>query len=235
MRDQCGRKELEWADTTSTQCLYTCAMLPTMLGCGTAPRCVAFALDMERLAAAKTAAAASGDVPYVSTNDVLTSAFFNETGARIGMMGMDMRGRLDSISGDMAGNYVTVLAMDSDTFGTPAAVRKMLSATPHQTTGRPLPSCCGWMACRANDSGRFAMATNWASFAKNIPQIDGCELEIHLPCHNPAHCLYDLMVPFSAGKDKQGVMCWTVNSDEDGLKAALPVGDCISRDLFPKV
>ena len=32
MRDMCGRKELEWADSLSTTCLYTCSMLPAMLG-----------------------------------------------------------------------------------------------------------------------------------------------------------------------------------------------------------
>ena len=233
MRDQCGRKELEWGDTTSTACLYTCAMVPAMFGCSRATRCVAFEVDSNRVTNAKEAAVSSskGEVSYVTTNDILTSAFFNECSTRIGMMGMDCRTRIDNISKDLAGNYVTVLTMDQDTFGTPAAVRKMLSSTPHQTTMRPLPSCCKWMCCR--DSAKFAMSVNWATFAGNIVTFDECELSVHLPVHNPAYVMFDLMVPFALGGGKTGVMCWTVSSDEDGLRNALPVGDCVSRDLFP--
>ena len=114
MRDVCGRAELEWADKPDTQFLYTIAMLPAMLGCGKKPECVAFYLDDDRLAAAKAAAVAEdGSVAYVSTNDVITSAFFNAVGARIGMMGMDCRGRIDGIGDDLA-----ALTMDPDIAGT---------------------------------------------------------------------------------------------------------------------
>ena len=107
MRDVCGRAELEWADKPDTQFLYTIAMLPAMLGCGKKPECVAFYLDDDRLAAAKAAAVAEdGSVAYVSTNDVITSAFFNAVGARIGMMGMDCRGRIDGIGADDGSRHV---------------------------------------------------------------------------------------------------------------------------------
>jgi hypothetical protein len=118
MRDMCGRKELEWADKPSTTCLYTCPLLPCCSG--QAPKCYAFHVDAEKLAAAKAAGAKDAAVEYVTTNDILTSGFFNECGSRIGMMGMDCRGRLEGIEADMAGNYVTALTMDEDTFGTPA-------------------------------------------------------------------------------------------------------------------
>ena len=111
---------------------------------GKKARCFAFHLDPERLAATKTAAALAGQVPYVTTNDILTSGFFNECGTRIGMMGLDCRGRLAGIDQDLAGNDVTALTLDPETFATLASVRKMLSSTPFQTTALPLPGCCGW-------------------------------------------------------------------------------------------
>ena len=77
------------------------------------------------------------------------------------------------------------------------------------------------------------MATNWSSFAGGLVQLPGCEMVIHLPVMNPANCVYDLMVPFASGVGRVGVMCWTVSSDEAGLRAALPVGECVSRELFP--
>jgi len=231
MRDTCGRKELEWADSASTVCMYTCAMLPAMLGCGKKARCFAFHLDSERLAAAKTAAAANGDVSYVTTNDILTSGFFNECGARIGMMGMDCRERLEGIGKDLAGNYVTALTMDPDTFETPATVRKMLSSTPYETTMRQLPRCCEWVCWK--ESAKFAMTTNWSSLAGGMVQLEGCKMVIHLPVQNPLNCVYDLMIPFMSRAGRVGVICWTVSTDEDGLREALPVGECVSKELFP--
>jgi len=56
MSDKCGRKEIEWAETTATACLCTCPMRPAMLGCGKRACCVAFDLDPKRGTAAKEAA-----------------------------------------------------------------------------------------------------------------------------------------------------------------------------------
>jgi len=229
MRDMCGRKELKWADSLSAQFMYTFSMLPCCGG--KAPKCYAFHVDAERLAAAKTAGAKDGVVEYVTTNDILTSGFFTECGSRIGMMGMDCRGRVDGIENDLAGNYVTALVMDPGTFASPAAVRKMLSSTPYETTLRPLPGCCRW-AC-GKESAKFAMATNWSSFAGGLVQLEGCEMVIHLPVQNPAYCVFDLMIPFASGVGKLGVICWTLSTDEDGLRQALPVGESVSTVLFP--
>ena len=227
MRDVCGRKELEWADTCGTQCLYTCGM---MFAPGK-PKCFAFELDEEQLAAAKSAGKAGGRVAHVSTNDVITSGFFTACKARIGMMGMDCRGRMEGIEDDMAGNYVTALTMDESTFGSPAAVREMLSSKPFKTTTMPLPSCFGWMC--GNDSASFAMATNWSSFAGDIVQLEGCELQIHLPLKNPAYCVFDLVIPFAARPGKVGLLCWVVSTDERGLRKALPLGSSVDATLFP--
>jgi hypothetical protein len=229
MREACGRKELEWSDSASVACMYTCAML-----CAKKVKCVAFHLDPDRLAAAKLAGAAlDSEVPFVTTNDILTSAFFTECGARIGMMGMDCRERLEGISIDLAGNYVTALTMDDETFSTPATIHKMLSSSmPYETTKKSLPTCCTWLSGR--DSAKFAMVTNWSSFAGGMVQLSAdSELVIHLPVQNPAYCVYDLMIPFASGVGKVGVICWTVSTDEEGLRRAMPVGECVSRGLFP--
>eukprot|EP00555_Chaetoceros_dichaeta_P007430 CAMPEP_0198270590 /NCGR_PEP_ID=MMETSP1447-20131203/45643_1 /TAXON_ID=420782 /ORGANISM="Chaetoceros dichaeta, Strain CCMP1751" /LENGTH=144 /DNA_ID=CAMNT_0043962691 /DNA_START=60 /DNA_END=494 /DNA_ORIENTATION=+ len=144
---------------------------------------------------------------------------------------MDCRERLEGIDKDLAGNYVTALTMDSGTFATPAAVRKMLSSTPYETTVKPLPSCCGWFC--GKESANMAMVTNWSSFAGGMVQLEGCEMVIHLPLQNPANCVFDLMIPFASNVGKMGVICWTVSTDEEGLREALPVGERVSSELFP--
>uniref|UniRef100_A0A7S1XW13 Condensation domain-containing protein n=1 Tax=Phaeomonas parva TaxID=124430 RepID=A0A7S1XW13_9STRA len=221
MRDMCNREALTWADKPWTAVMY----MSTMAFNGPAT-CRAFYLDDERVAAFKTKGAADGGVPYVTTNDLLTSGFFTVTGARIGMMGLDCRGRVEGVGADLAGNYVTALVLDDTVFETPAALRRMYASTPYATTGRKLPSCC------CGGEARFAMATNWSSFADPFA-LEGCEMRVHLPVKNPAHCVFDLMIPFAAGGGRKGVICWTLGADEAALREALPIGASVSDVLFP--
>ena len=79
------------------------------------------------------------------------------------MMGIDCRDRIKGIGSDLAGNYVSVLTMDPETYGTPVSIRKMLSSPPYTTTTKPLPGCCDWFCGR--DSGKAAMVTNWCGCA----------------------------------------------------------------------
>ena len=73
MRDMCGRKELEWVDSASAAFMYTVAMLPLMMGCAKKPRCYAFSLDAERVAAAKAEGAAAGGRLQVGVFRILNS------------------------------------------------------------------------------------------------------------------------------------------------------------------
>ena len=223
MLDHCNRKALAWVDSASA----LCHMLPILLGCGTKAKCYAFTIDADKVAVAKTKGAAEGGVEYVTTNDILTSSFFNVCNTRIGMMGLDCRGKVEGVGADAAGNYVTALVLDDAVFGTPASLRKMYASTPYQSTGRPLPGCC--LCGRAS----FAMVSNWSSFAGDLVPLADCEMVIHLPVKNPAEIMWDEMIPFTSGAGKKGVICWTVSTDEAGLRAALPVGESVSTTLFP--
>ena len=159
MRDELNqRKELEWADSPSATCMFMWSMMFEKKA-----KCFAFHVDPERVSAAKSAAARSGQVAFVSTNDILTSAFFTECRTRIGMMGIDCRDRIKGIGSDLAGNYVSVLTMDPETYGAPVSIRKMLLSPPYTTTTKPLPGCCDWLCGR--DSGKTAMVTNWCDCA----------------------------------------------------------------------
>lgn len=229
MRDACGRQQLEWIDSPKMALTFTAVMLPALMGCGKKAKCYAFHLDEEKVAAAKSAAAEQGGVPYVTTNDLLTSGFFVECGTTIGIMGLDCRGKIQGVGQDLAGNYATALVLDSGVFGTPASLRGMYSSMPYQTTTKPLPGMCS--CCCGNFN--TAMVTNWSSFAGDLVTLEGCELLLHMPVKNPAFCVFDLMIPFTSGVGKRGVLCWTVTSDEQGLRKALPLGDIVSQDLFP--
>jgi hypothetical protein len=232
MRDACGRDALRWVDSTDAGCMFMCSMLPSLFGAGKSAKCVAFKLDADRLAEAKRSGAKAGGVEYVSANDVVTSAFFNACGCRIGLMGMDCRDRVDGVAGSFAGNYVTALVLDDCIFESPGRIREMLNAgQPYRTTDKPLPSCGKWLC--GVDSARAGMVTNWSSFAGDLVKIPNCALEMHLPVKDPAAINFDCAIPFVSKPGEISVMCWTTSTDEAGLFAALPVGEVLSDSLFP--
>jgi hypothetical protein len=198
---------------------------------GKKAKCVAFKLDAARLAEAKRAGAEQCGLPFVSANDVVTSAFFNACGSRIGLMGLDCRGRVDGVHGDIAGNYVTALVLDDEVFGAPGNIRKMLGTKPYATTKKPFPSCAKWLC--GKDSASAGMVTNWSSFAGNLVVIPECQLSMHLPVKDPDAVAFDCMIPFASRPGETSVLCWTTSTDEAGLRAALPVGEVVSDALFP--
>ena len=223
-----GEKEQAWQESIGATCMFMGAML-----CKKQARCYAFHLDDERLKAAKIEGAKGVD--FVSTNDILTSAFFNACGARVGWMGFDCRDKgLPSISADLAGNYVTALVLGPEVFGTPATLRQMYTpGQPYITAQRKLPGCC----CCGNR--RMAQATNWSGFTGALVCPQGCEMVLHLPAMNPAYIYWNYLIPFVTGLDseggvKKGIMCWAVDIDVDGLKSALPLGESVSTVLFPE-
>ncbi|GMI01315.1 hypothetical protein TrVE_jg13018 [Triparma verrucosa] len=226
MRDTCGRKELAWMDSVPAMCM----MMPVMM-CPKKPKCCAFYLDPARVAEAKAKGAKDGGVPYVTTNDILTSGFFNECNSRIGMMGIDCRDKVAGLGADLAGNYVSALSIDPDTFSSPASMRKMMSEKPYKTVAKPMPSCMKW--CVGMESNSFSMVTNWSSFAGEMISLEGYEMSVHLPVQDPAYMMFDMMIPFASGPGKVGVICWVVSTDEDGIKQSLPVGEPVSKELFP--
>jgi hypothetical protein len=231
MRDACGRDALRWIDSTDAGCMFMCSLLPTLIGLGKKAKCVAFKLDAKRLAEAKRAGAEQCGLPFVSANDVVTSAFFNACKSRIGLMGLDCRGRIDGVANSSAGNYVTALVLDDEVFGAPGNIRKMLGTRPYKTTEKPFPSCAKWLC--GKDSASTGMVTNWSSFAGNLVVIPECQLTMHLPVKDPDAVAFDCMIPFASRPGETSVLCWTTSTDEAGLRAALPVGEVVSDALFP--
>ena len=118
---------------------------------------------------------------------------------------------------------VSALFMGSEVFETPATLRKMLSTKPYKPSVHDLPGCCG--------DGRTAQITNWSSFSGDLPEPEGCKLVLHLPILPGV--MWDNAIPFVASKGRKGIMTWTLNADEEGVRKGMPVGECVDDVLFP--
>jgi hypothetical protein len=134
-------------------------------------------LDAAELEEAKEKAAreVDGGVPFVSTNDVLTSWFLQRCGCKYGLMAMNLRNRIVGHTEKHAGNYTFLIFYDQPDSASPGLIRQsVLNLKRSITKDRHMPGF--WETATAS----FAMVTNWATFAKPN-NIEGCQEDLHIP------------------------------------------------------
>ena len=153
--------------------------------------------------AAKAAAKGDGDSAFVSTNDLLTTAWAKATRAQLLEMPINLRNRLSGIGDADAGNYEWVVFYQEEDCLRPGQIRKSLS-TPgkYVRCGRdpPRPLRSGMSLVRA----RYSVITNWATFARDL-EMPGCEQRLHMPCMDLAMAACELAIVFRATRTEVGV------------------------------
>jgi hypothetical protein len=86
---------------------------------------------------AATGAAVSGDgvtsstpppPPFISTNDILTTAFFNVTKSDVGFMAINFRNRYAGLTNNMAGNYEGLIGYQPSDYKDPYLIRQSISS-----------------------------------------------------------------------------------------------------------
>lgn len=134
-------------------------------------------------AAATDADDNSKTVPFVSTNDILSSWYLNHGKCTYGFMPINFRNRLEGHTDSLAGNYENAIFYYPDDCVSPGLIRKSLIANPGDSftlkrhiTGETTSTPSLW----DNISGNVYLATNWKSFSKDA-DIPGCREELHLP------------------------------------------------------
>ena len=149
------------------------------------PRTVAYGFDVSPtwLARQKAAARAGGEVPWVSTNDCVVSAFLRCLEPDVAMMAINFRGKLEGAGaaddGD-AGNYEDLLTYMRGDYETPALLRRSVGrGAPYRRAGVPATAMLSdWQHARG---ATYGAATNWSTFAKPLSFGTGEAQELHLP------------------------------------------------------
>lgn len=140
-------------------------------------------------------------VPFITTNDILTSWLFDKADMQAALTAVNMRNRSQKGAGDThAGNYeFSMLLMPQDA-ATPATLRQNMS--------RPGDFSCGRTAAPAGCYGsmriKAAIITNWATFWKEF-SIPGCTEILHLPVVDPQGPAYGYAIIFKPRADSLGV------------------------------
>jgi len=122
---------------------------------------------------AKAKAQAQG-VSFLSSNDILTSAFVKMMNADILLMPANLRGRLPCLAWSDAGNYFTSLSYTGEQASSASNLRRSLA---HGLASYTRKDDLG--AFRIMRS-RIVAVTNWSSSAKTLV-LDGCRHHFHQP------------------------------------------------------
>jgi len=147
------------------------------------------------------------EVPFVSTNDVLTQRFMKLHGG-YGFMLVNLRNRLPHLTDNDAGNYENVLYLTESDMQSPVGVRKTLSRM-HS------PSFC-----RMPWTLRICtVVTNWASLYEDL-KVEGCCQILHIPIEEEGLMSMGQAIIFKPTVDTTAMYCRSAkqfNVDDLGL------------------
>lgn len=130
------------------------------------------------------AAAQAAGFGFLSTNDILASWFFASSGATIGTLACDCRGRVGGVPGPSElrpGNYLAPIYLNQQELSTPVGVRSKVEATIERArrveAGDDVPV---EMGVRVGPASMVCNVTNWSSAYRQI-NFEGCNNVAHLP------------------------------------------------------
>lgn len=157
--------------------LLSDALLSSLLGIRSKPQSRIFDVDPQLMQAQKKLNTDDGEVEFVSTNDVVTSWFFNQTKCQHGLMALNFRSRLEGHANDLVGNYENCLYYSCPSHTSqPWLIRKSLKTL--KRVGATDDSF------RSMDMAweHISVVTNWATFvsSNDIDMVNSRQL-IHLP------------------------------------------------------
>ncbi len=163
-------------------------------------------------------------VDFISTNDIIVSAFSKLIGARIMSMAINFREKIASLQNDDAGNYEGVVMYDEARYKTPAKIRKTLqNGPPFWGLGEKLPNFWEGVFCK------MGLITNWASFATEL-KFAGCRELLHLPLVKKMP--YAAAIIFRVKQRDLGIILFSTKSKKQVEASALPLGQLISKKIF---
>lgn len=192
----------------------------------------------------KAGAGQEGQVPFVSSNDALTSWFFRHMGSDLNIMVANFRSRLPSVldlSDSHAGNYEANIPYFPGDLETPALIRQSIREDDGtfraRRAGSPSTGIPGFWTLLRN---KTAIITNWATFYADIilengspDQQSGMHPKLHLPIMEPDGLItsvWNSAIIFRPRAGALGLLMITRRFDSHSL-AELPLGDEVDAPL----
>ncbi|KDO19490.1 hypothetical protein SPRG_15296 [Saprolegnia parasitica CBS 223.65] len=143
---------------------------------GSLPQIAEYRVDAKALAAIKAAHVPRKDAPYLSTNDIVASAFFEMTSTALGLMAINLRDRL-RLPPSAVGNYVACFVYTRGDYLNPADVR----ASYHDKTAPQVKMSSEPFPTSLFSAGHFSVMTNWCSFYHHLVLDENVLPIAHMP------------------------------------------------------
>lgn len=143
---------------------------------------------------------AQPQVPFVSTNDILTSWFLRNGGFNTGQMAANLRNRIPGFTDAHVGNYTFGVHYFPSQFATPEGIRKPL--VNGAKTGQLRTSRHEYLSFTDKLAQKPGFVTNWSSFFQEV-DLPECKQTFHMPLVRAVHGAQ--MCIFQATKDRLGV------------------------------
>jgi hypothetical protein len=176
----------------------------------------------------KLKAKEEGCVPFVSTNDAVTSWFFRTMGTDINLMLANFRSRKPSIldlSNEHVGNYEANVPYFPEDVASPSLIRKSISSTSGDfkalRAASPKTKIPTFWKLLKN---RTSIITNWASFCTDLILKDKSDNILHPKLHLPIMktdgmimSIWNTAVVFKPRANTLGLMMITSKFDNDSV------------------
>ena len=221
-----GENEFNFANGKGVMCNVVSSLL-----CGRKPFICNNYIDKGEIDRIKSLSGASG-ASFISTNDIIASAFALATNSQIMLLPINFRGRNEAFTKVDAGNYEGALVFGRGDYDQPELIRKTLqSGPPTYIRGGgagmvdppvALPSCCEAMRTR------LSMVTNWTFSHFQELAIDGATHLLHSPHCDTKMVPFDIAVVYHPRRDELAVLCFVRSVNESTLEEELPVGKKVS-------
>ncbi|OQR89976.1 hypothetical protein THRCLA_09487 [Thraustotheca clavata] len=151
-------------------------------------RAAVYRVSMKYVDAVKANHIPTKDIPFLSTNDIVTSAYFIATKAILGLMQVNLRSRL-KLSENNAGNYAISFVYPKEFFLTPCDIRKSMGQWQQFPT---LNNECPTFT-QAICGERLCLLTNHTSAYHELFLIEGVPPLKHSPLARISFLSFDTM------------------------------------------
>ena len=117
---------------------------------------------------------------WVSTNDILTSHFFQTVDCDQATMPLNFRGKIQNCCPDDAGNYFQFLIFRPSDYETPSQIRLAINEIIESGSRKPLTTPMSSFE-HLTSRKQFGTISNWCTFVKPV-KLEGCQdLDLHIP------------------------------------------------------
>jgi hypothetical protein len=213
--DSVGRERLDWFMSPQSMIPFLLKMLLNR------HKPIYRYINMDWVSKQKDEYKPTSEVPFVSTNDIISSFLMNELRMDACLMAVDPRGRIPGLGKEHAGSYEGPLIFMKNEFGTPADIRLSVKGK-KPSTWTTVP---GFFKSLGMNMG---VITSWTSWDTDLP-MEGCEQLLHIPLF-ARPLMATMVVVWRPAKDKIAVLINANPRLQETIVAHPAIGTSVVED-----